>query len=292
MKSFNSFLIILSGVLWGTMGLFVHALSDVFSLTSLQSSSVRLITGAIITSFFVFFYNKKLFKIALCDLWIFLCSGVLSIMCLTVFYFLSINSDTSMSVSAILLYTAPIWVMIFSCLLFKEAFTIKKSLALICAFLGCILISLGGDVKMTLQGFIYGLISGIAYASYSIFGKLATKKYHPFTFTLYSFIFASISIVFVLYFTDGFFTSTPFSAKTALMFLCVGIFTAFLPYLLYTKGLSGTEPSKASIMASAEPLSASICGLFIGEKLTFSVILGMLGIILAIIILNTKPKHT
>ncbi len=291
MISKNSFLIILAGVFWGTMGLFVHALTDLFGFTSLQSSAVRLFSATLLTLVFVFIYNKKLFKIALCDLWMFICSGVFSIMCLTVFYFLAISSDTSMSVSAILLYTAPVWVMIFSCIFFKETFTARKLIALICAFLGCVLISSGSDVKVTLHGFIYGLISGLAYASYSIFGKIATKKYHPFTFTLYSFIFSAIGIVFVLILSgDICLSNVTFSPNLIIMFFLTGLFTTFLPFILYTKGLSKTEPSKASIMASFEPLSASVCGLFLGEKLSFTVILGMLGIVLAIVVLNTKSK--
>lgn len=289
----SSLLIIIAGILWGTMGLFVHTLTDIFGYTSLQAASLRITGCAIMVLLFVLFTGKDKLKIRLCDTWVFICNGCISVLCLTAFYFISINSDTSMSVSAILLYTAPIIVMLLSCIIFKEKFTGKKALALVFAFAGCVLVSVSGEVYATTKGIIFGLLSGVAYALYSIFSTVAMNKgYHAYTVTLWSFLFAAIGSWCVCG-IPSLVSNTAQNMSLSLVFAVVltGFVTAFLPFMLYTKGLSGTEPGKAAIMASVEPLMATLCGVFRGESLTVSVCLGMAGIIAAIVVLNTREKQ-
>jgi len=288
----SSLLIIIAGVLWGTMGLFVHTLTDIFGYTSIQASSLRITGCALMVMLFLLISSKDKFKIRIKDLWVFLCNGFISVLCMTVFYFGSISSDTSMSVSAILLYTAPIIVMLLSCIFFKEKFTKVKALALFFAFAGCVLVSMSGSVHATTKGIILGLLSGVAYALYSIFGTIAMKKgYHSYTVTFWSFLFASIGS-WIVCDVPSLLSNTAANASGTL-FLAIfstGLVTAVLPFTLYTKGLSQTEPGKAAIMASVEPLMAAVCGVLRGEKLAVSVCLGMTGIIAAIVVLNIKNK--
>ena len=49
---------------------------------------------------------------------------------------------------------------------------------------------------------IFGVLSGIAYALYSIFGSMALKKYHPYTVTFYSFFFAGLASVVLSFVTN------------------------------------------------------------------------------------------
>ncbi len=288
----SSLLIIIAGVLWGTMGLFVHTLTDIFGYTSIQAAALRITGCAVMVFLFLLLTDRKKFKIKLHDIWVFLCNGFISVLCMTVFYFGSISSDTSMSVSAILLYTAPIIVMLLSCIIFKEKFTRVKALALVFAFLGCVLVSMSGSVHATTKGIVLGLLSGLAYALYSIFSTVAMKKgYHAYTVTFWSFLFAAIGSWCVCDMPSLLSnTAANASALLALAIFSTGLVTAVLPFTLYTKGLSGTEPGKAAIMASVEPLMAAVCGVFRGEKLTVSVCLGMAGIIAAIVVLNLKKK--
>ena len=70
-----------------------------------------------------------------------------------------------------------------------------------------------------------------------------------------------------------------------------GLVTCFLPYLCYTYGLTGLENGKASIMASIEPVVATLCGIFIyHEALTTMSAAGILLVLSAIVLLNLKPK--
>ncbi len=286
--------IIIAGILWGFMGLFVRVFTESFGFSSEQVTTIRLFTAGIMFLLLLLIKDKRLLKIKLRDIWVFLALGVCSIYFMTLFYFKSMTSDTSVSVSAILLYTAPIIVMIASCLLFGEKFTKKKLLALCLAFVGCILVCMGNDVKVTFMGFIYGLLSGFAYASYSIFGKIALKKgYSSYTISAYSFIIAgTVSVILgnPYKIVTHTFSLMP-SLHLSLLIIMIGLVSAFLPFLFYTKGLEKTPAGKASIMASVEPLVATVCGLFLGEDITISIILGMAGILSSIVLLNVKAKE-
>ncbi|MDY3929862.1 MAG: DMT family transporter, partial [Clostridia bacterium] len=199
-----------------------------------------------------------------------------------------------MSIAAILLYTAPVMVMLVSCLLFGERFTKRKLAALLSAFAGCIFVSLGSDAKVTPAGFIFGLLAGAAYASYSIFGKLALDRgYSSYTVSAYAFIVAAVfSLIFgkpaEIAYRLG---ELGYKPEIFLLIATCALVTAFLPFLLYTKGLASTPAGRAAIMASAEPLSATVCGLFEGEQITVSALCGIIGILFAIVILNTSKAE-
>ena len=72
----------------------------------------------------------------------------------------------------------------------------------------------------------------------------------------------------------------------------LGIVTCYLPYLLYTYGLTGLETGKASILASFEPVVATLVGIFVfHEKLTPLSALGCVCVLSAVVLLNLKRRQ-
>jgi drug/metabolite transporter (DMT)-like permease len=226
------------------------------------------------------------------DIWCFIGTGALSVSFFNFCYFKTITL-TSLSVAAVLLYTAPAFVMIMSSFLFKEEMTKKKVSALAIAFMGCVLVSgvVGGGGALNAKGLLVGLGAGFGYALYSIFGRYALQRgYNSMTITFYTFVFATLATVFM---TDVSFiiniveTRPGLSVYAAFMILVVTLF----PYLCYTKGLSGMENGTASVIASIEPVMATVLGILIyKEKMTFVNAFGMLLVLGSIVILNSKSK--
>jgi len=280
--------VMLSGALWGTMGLFTRSLSSL-GLTTSGTVLVRCSVASILFALTLLFKDRKLFAIRMKDLWVFLLSGIISIFSMAMCYYGAINR-LSLSTAAILLYTAPSIVMILSALLFKESVTKAKALAVVSAFIGCALVSgVGGGGDITLLGLLLGLGSGVCYASYSIFSKIAMKKgYSPLTMNFYSTFFASIVSLF--FFPHASVNAT-LSPVSVILMLGIGIVTCYLPYLLYTYGLSGLDAGKASVLASTEPVVASLFGAFAySETLGIGNVLGMAFVLLSIVLLNKRGK--
>ena len=286
MKKFSSFLIILSGVVWGTMGIFVKEM-EAMGFNTHQSTSVRLTVAALAFVITILFTDKSRFKIKIADLWLFLVMGVGCVFSMSLLYLYTI-ANTSLSVAAILLYTSPIWVIIISAIVFKEKLDWKKIVALIFAFVGCVLVSYTGGESgsIGIWFFITGLGSGITYGLYSIFGTVALKKYHSYTVTMYSFIFASVATWFVAKPWDTLHIVQAHSDKLHIILTMVlmGVVTAYIPFMLYTVGLKNTVPGKAAIMACSEPLTAAIFGFLVyGQNASVP---GILLIFFAIMLVN------
>lgn len=294
MKKFAWIYIIAAAVLWGNMGLFVDKLTGL-GFSTFGAAALRITAAAVMYVVFLIIKDKKLFKIKIQDAWIFLALGVLSILSMTCFYFMSIKENGSYSVAAILLYTAPVMVSVMSALFFKESFGARKIAALVIAFAGCVLVSGILDYSegacLSGIGMIYGLLSGFCYALYSIFGKFALEKYSPYTVSTYAFVFAAAGCLFVCDIPEIIKTAVTINTHDVVLWsVLTGLISAFLPFLFYTLGLKNTEPGKASILASVEPLAATVVGLLCGQTVSIGSAFGIVCILAAVFILTAPQK--
>ncbi len=292
MKKIAIILVLVAGSLWGCIGLFVRRYNDM-GLSSMQTVLIRLVLSAIIFAVFVLIYNRRLFKIRMRDIWIFLGSGILSVVVFTYFYFTSIELS-SLSVAAVLLYTAPAFVMILSLIFFKERLTVPKIISLVLAVLGCAMTTgvIGGQLAVTLAGFLFGLGSGICYALYSIFSRFALDRgYEPFTITLYTFVIAAIGALCIcakdIVFVWNTVTADWGSFGFAILF---AMLNGVLPYVFYTMGLKHIKSSTASIIATVEPVVATIIGAAVFHE-PIGVPFGYIGVglvLLSVVLINIK----
>ncbi|MBQ0052221.1 MAG: EamA family transporter [Treponema sp.] len=281
--------VILAGIFWGAMSIFVRGLNAA-GFSSMQIMMVRSIIAVALLSIIMFFKDRSLFRIKLKDLWIFICNGVVSLAFFSVCYFTAIL-ECGASVAVVLLYTSPIFVLVLSAVLFRERITFFKTIALVLTVIGCVLVAgiIGdGQARITGKGLLVGILSGLGYGLYSIFGTVALKKYRPLTVTFYSFVFAAIVMIPI---------SGPVEAvellqgNTVLLSFGVAIFCTLVPFLLYTFGLSGLEAGKAAIFATIEPLVGTLVGIFLwGESSNFLKLAGIALIFVAIGLCGVKEK--
>ncbi len=286
------FFVIAAAVLWGTLGIFGKVLNQ-FGFDPPQIVLIRAFGAFITLVLFTAIKSKHLLRIKPRDSVYFVGTGILSFVFFNWCYFTAINK-TSLSAAAILLYTAPALVMVFSAILFKERMTKVKLISLMLTFAGCILVTAfvqGTGQRITTSGVLAGLGAGLGYALYSIFGRYALEKYDALTVTLYTFVFATIGLI---PFTDIREMISLFSNVQAVYYaIALGLFGTVLPFLLYTKGLSYLETGRASIIATLEPIVATIIGVVLyNEPLTVFKIAGILLVIAAVSIIREKREGT
>ena len=288
-KYISAGLVLLSGCTWGCMGLMVRPL-NAYGLNSIDISFIRAVITLIAITVWLLIFDRKAFKIKLRDIWCFIGTGALSIAFFNYCYFKTIVL-TSLSVAAVLLYTAPAFVMIMSALLFKEKLGAKKLIALVLAFTGCCLVSgvAGGEAKLTLPGLLVGIGAGFGYALYSIFSRYAINKgYNSMTITLYTFLTCTITtacLADVHKVADVMTADLSLLFKTILMVLLVTL----IPYLAYTKGLDGLENGTASVIASVEPVMATVLGVVVYHEVPdLWMVLGIVMVLGSIVVVNAK----
>lgn len=280
--------IISAAALWGCIGLFLKLLTAA-GLTSMEGVALRALAGCVSYGLFLFFTDRKALFIVPGDWYYFFGTGVCSLLFFNWCYFNAITRS-SMSVAAVLLYTAPVFVTLMSALFFREKITPVKTAALAVTFAGCMLVT-GlfplGQQAVSPPVVLFGLGAGFGYALYSIFSKFALRKYSSETITFYTILFCAVF-------------SLPISGLHADLSalgdwrawagaLGVGVLCCALPYHLYTAGLREAEPGRAAILATIEPFVAAGLGILLfHEAVTPWKLLGMGAILGAVALLNTQ----
>ena len=279
-------LILLAGALWGCIGIFTRQLNAV----GVPSSGILLIRSGgcfVLFAVWALLKDRTLFRVRPGDLWLFGCFGVLATFFFTFCYYQSIAYG-SLSAACTLMYSAPVFVMVISLFAFREKFSRRKLLALLCAAVGCALVSglTEGHAAVSAAGVVYGLLAGIGYAFYTVCIKaLSNRGYDSITINLYGWFLCALTGLLVWgpspaagVLTDG---------RTMLLGAGLIVISGFLPSLLYSLGLRGTEAGKGAVMASVEPVVASLMGLVLfHETLTLSGIAGILLVVGAVALLN------
>ena len=272
----------LAGILWGILGLFVRALGD-SGLTPFDVVGVRALVAAGALLLFLLATDRRALLVRPRDLWCFLGTGLCSIVFFNYCYFTAVRM-MSLASAAVLLYTAPAFVMVLSSALFGERLTRRRIAALLCTFRGCASVTgvFGAQQSLTLAGILIGLGAGLGYALYTIFGRYALARgYQAPTITFYTFLIAALCVCLA----DG--TARLRAAAAApealALMLALGLVSTVAPFLLYTIGLRTLSGARASIIASIEPVTAALLGIALyGEQPGFGTLLGLLLVLLGI----------
>lgn len=282
--------IILAGIFWGTSGLFVHALAP-YGLSAVQMTTIRGVVSVVCMTGYAFLRDRTLFGATPKQLLLYFFSGISMLLTATCYY--ASMQMTSVSTAVVLMYTAPILVMIYSVLFLGERLTVWKTVAVVGMLIGCGLVSgIIGGLKFDAVGILVGVVSGISYSAYNIITKIQMrKKCRPYSASMYCFVFMMFSSLLVskpmgiLHIA----AAEPFSI---LLMIGCGIFTAMLPYLLYTKALKALPAGTVSSMAIVEPMAATVFSvLFLQERLDAFSIGGIVLILISIALLGKAEQE-
>lgn len=279
--------IIFAGLCWGLIGLFTKAIT-LFGLTEMEILFIKGVVSVILLSIILMIRDKKSFQLKKKgDILYFVGTGIVSFTFFSWCYMKAINL-TSVGIAAVMLYTAPTIVMLFSIVLFHEKMTRKKALVLIMTLCGCGMITglFSGKLMLSPMGLLAGLGSGIGYALYSIFGTFALRRgYQSLTISFYTFLMASVFMAFCV--NPVHVVQEITAAGQWPLSILFAVMTTVIPYLCYTKGLSHLPASKASVTATIEPVVAAILGILVfKESATVAKIGGILLVVGAVVLMN------
>ena len=293
MRKIYLFLPILAGIMFGSSGIFVRTLTyNGIDQTTLLFLRFSIAVIPILMA--IFLTDRKLLKISLSDLPLFLVCAI-CIIGLNLCYNESMNT-VPLSLAAVLLSLAPIYVLIIAYLLFGEKITSKKLICMGLALFGCILMT--GVLETPLKNIpLFGILSGIGAGLFWAVYLMASKKSiemgnHTYTILIYSIIFITIALI---PFTDfaqisSFISINP--SMTLLFLILHSTFSFALPYIFSTLSLNYMDSGTSSILLSgAEPFAALIFGLIIyGEIPTALMFLGFILTVTAMMLLTRRES--
>ncbi|WP_440951948.1 DMT family transporter [Methanococcoides sp. FTZ1] len=269
---------------WASISIFVNGLYEA-GFSALEIVFLRVLSATLIMLVYISLTNRDLFNIRFSDLYYFIGTGIFSLVFFNWCYFTTIR-EASVAIAAILLYTAPIFVLLMSRMVFKEKLSAIKVIALAIAVTGCALISgyfPSGGALLSSKMILIGLGSGFGYALYTIVGKAALEKYDPMTVITYTFVVASIGLLPIS--GMGALANASHNMGTLFYVLGLGLIPTVLGYILYTKGLHYIDASKASIIAAVEPVVATTIGISVfHEVLSIWQFAGIMMILIAVLL--------
>ncbi len=282
-------LVLASAVLWGTLPV-ISSICYQLGSNGITAGAMRAYLAALI--FFVWLLaDGSLKKLKLSEVPFYLLYGIAAGGGTFVFYMIAIES-LSISMAAMLLYTAPAFVVIFDRVFYKVPITGYKLAAVAGCFAGSFLVVRGYDLSAftgSLKGILIGLGAGVSYSLTSVLGKKAKRLHDGKMNSGLMVIFGSLAFLFL---KPPFQIERP-SAMLLLLYLCLAVVGTVIPYFLYLKGIDqGIDIGAASIIATVEPVVGTILGtVLLGQTLQWPQVLGM-GIMILGILLSVKGQES
>ena len=291
LKKIALLLPIIAGTCWGCSGVFVRILDETgFNIITITFSRVSIVV--VLLGLVILVHDRSLFRVPIRQL------PLLALVGMAGYFFFSLCYNAavlklSLSLATVLLCTAPVFVILFSSVLFKEKITPIRVTCMLAALIGCVLMSgivESCGLKWSIIGILLGIGSAICNATSIMSTNEATdiRKIHPLTVQFYSALFALVPMFFLTDYSaiGGFVVERPL---TRILFLIVyALVAALLPNLLFNISFKYVDAGVVSILAAgAEPTSALLFGLFIYHEIpTVFGLAGIIIVITAIIILS------
>lgn len=162
-------------------------------------------------------------------------------------------------------------------------------LATLLAICGCSLLLLPGQaIQVQPVGVALALGAGAAYALYTLSTESLISRYPPGAVAALTFCLGAVLLTPVLAFGELGWLISPAGLLVALH---LGLLATALAYALFTRGLRLTPAPTAVSLSLAEPLTASLLGVFLlGERLPAIAFLGMGLIFAGLLILTIRGR--
>ena len=274
-------LVFLAASMWGTLGIFATYIYrygvDSFTMVFWRVLFALIILG----SYIAVFLRENPFTRE--RPWFYAIYGLVGVFAFYTLYLYTVKIS-SVGFAVLLVYTAPAFSVVLGRLIFGEPLTREKVVALFLVLTGVLLVAGNVDFNVSYLALITGIATGFTYAIYGVLAKFGVRNERPERVLFMTLFFG---VLFLAPFSK-------FSVPTGAIPYLLGLafFPTFLGYVLYNYALKDVEVSRASIIATVEPVVAiTLAFLLFGEKLTALQLLGGALIIGASILVHAKGKE-
>jgi drug/metabolite transporter, DME family len=275
---------------WGTLGFFAKILyAQGVSFESLVA--VRASVGWLaVIGFLLATRDARSLRVKRRDLRFLLPLGLVGIGAFYLLYFYTVREST-MGTAAILLYSAPAFVVVLARLFLRELLNVTKVFGLLLTVGGISLVIGAYDpanLEVSPKILLTGLLSGLTYGLYAIFGRPVACQLSPPVILSYALAFGSALLIVAALPTLDTLVGLPVTSYLILLMLSMVHTT--LAFALYTFGIRHLGAGRAAIVATIEPVVAGILGVtLLGEDLTVLKVLGALLVISGAILAQLRP---
>lgn len=283
-------LLVVATLFWGVTPSFMKV--SLLEMDAFVFSTIRLFT-ALVVSGLLLVISGSWKRVEKRDWILFIIIGLFGFFVFQICFPVGVK-HTSASISALIMATLPVNVVLINLLLRSEKITLRTITGIILSITGITVIILGTKGGISLEGtYTKGVlllfVSEIGFAVYTVKSKSLINRY-----SLYQVMFIVILFSFVPF--------TVISAKQLLTFpvlsispiawtgiIFTGIFGSCIANIIWYRGISHLGSTKTSIYANLPPVFGIIVSfIFLNETLTLLQIAGGLVIMAGVILVNRK----
>ena len=269
---------LLTVFIWSTLAAIAKILlSDIPNLETLAVSSV-------FAFLFLLAINikngtiRELSKYSVKDYGIMAGLGFLGLFLYSALYYYGITELSSQE-ACIINYLWPIMLVVFSCIILKEKFTFIKGIAMLCSFVGIVILSTGGGSMMTGNaslGMISCIVAAACYGLFSVLNKKANYDQNIAMLVIWLVVAVCSAIV-----GPMIEVWKPIQGAQWLGMIWLGVVIDAVAYLLWALALNGVENSaKIANLAYLTPfLSLLVSAVVLKEKIQMRAVVALIFIV-------------
>lgn len=273
--------VLFAGIGFGFLGVF-GKLAYQSGLNVGELLTFRFTLAAVILFFGLVIYNPKLLKINLKQLSISSALGIFGYAIFSTLYFKSIEG-ISVALSALLLFTFPIFVSLGAHFILKERMPRRQVFSLVLACAGLVVLLWGPLVVHSLTSVIFAISAALAYSVYVLVSGKYQQNVPPLTSSLYVIVSAGVALF--IFHQPSFARVPELTMQQMLIVLGIAVVSTIGPLTLFLAGLQRLSSAKASIIVMIEPVVAALAAwLLLGEQLTGQQMLGGGTVLLALVL--------
>ena len=277
--------------IWGTLGLFAKILyAQGVSFEALVA--VRASVGWLAVLLFLLVGRRaRSLRVARRDLALLLPLGLVGVGVFYLLYFYTVREST-VGTAAILLYSAPAFVVVLARIFLRERLNAAKVTGLFLTAGGIFLVAGAYDpanLEVSPAVLLTGLLSGLTYGLYAVLGRPLAGRLSPAVILSYALAFGSALLVIAAIPTLD--TLAGLSATSYALLLMLAVVHTALGFALYTFGISHLGAGRAAIVATIEPVVAGALGVaLLGEDATALKVLGGLLVLTGAALAQLTPR--
>ena len=216
--------------------------------------------------------------------------GLVGVGAFYLLYFYTVREST-VGTAAILLYSAPAFVVVLARLFLGDPMNAAKVFALFLTAGGIFLVAGAYDpanLEVSPTVLITGLLSGLTYGLYAVIGRPVAGRLSPPVILSYALAIGSVLLILAAIPTLDTLVGLP-AASYALLLMLAVVHTA-LGFALYTFGIQHLGAGRAAIVATIEPVVAGVLGvMLLGEALTALKAVGGLLVLTGAVLAQIRP---
>lgn len=222
-------------------------------------------------------------------------TAFLGITCFNTFIYVAGHTTSAINLSLISI-TFPIFIVLFSSVLFNEKLTLKKGLGMLMVLTGVVYLITKGSVAKLLSitfsvGDMWMLAAAIIFAVFSILLKRKPEAISVQSFQFTSFVLGLIFLAPFFIWERIRFPGNVLNQTTIPAILYVGIFASLCAFLLWNRAIVILGPTRAGMVYYTLPLFTGLLGyLFLGEAIDIIHLFSMVVILTGIFLANQSAR--